>query len=88
MRFKNDLKKYINEPFPGGESYKDVEKRLSDFLKFLKNNYNNKSVAIIAHQAPQLSLEVLLKDKTWEQAIDEDWRKTKSWRPGWVYELK
>jgi len=28
---------------------------------------------------------VLLKGKTWEQAIDEDWRKKKAWQPGWEY---
>jgi len=28
-----------------------------------------------------------LKNKTWEQAFAEDWRKTKSWQPGWEYTL-
>lgn len=87
-QFKDNLEKYIDEPFPNGESYKDVEKRIADFLEFLKKNYAGKKVAIVAHQAPQLTLEVLLNNKTWEQAIAEDWRKTKSWQPGWVYELE
>lgn len=87
-QFKDNLEKYIDEPFPNGESYKDVEKRIADFLEFLKKNYTGKNVAIVAHQAPQLALEVLLKGRTWEQAMAEDWRKTKSWQPGWVYELK
>jgi len=42
----------------------------------------------VAHQAPQLALEVILKNKTWERAIAEDWRNTKSWQPGWKYEIK
>jgi broad specificity phosphatase PhoE len=75
----------INKPFPGGESYEDVKARLSDFLGFLKQNYDGKHVAIVAHKAPQISLDVLLKNKTWEQALAEDWRKTKSWQPGWEY---
>jgi broad specificity phosphatase PhoE len=29
-----------------------------------------------------------LKHKTWEQAFAQDWRKTKSWQPGWEYTLK
>lgn len=87
-QFKDNLEKYINKPFPNGESYRDVERRLTDFLEFLKKDYAGKSVAIIAHQAPQLALEVLLKGRTWEQAMVEDWRKTKSWQPGWVYELE
>ena len=79
------MNEYIRTPFPGGESYRDVEKRIADFCTFLKENYNGKHVAIIAHQAPQLALDVLTKKKTWEQAILEDWRKTKAWKPGWEY---
>jgi broad specificity phosphatase PhoE len=71
--------------FPNGESYEDVKNRLADFLKFLKENYDGKHVAIVAHKAPQLALEVLLKNKTWEQAFAEDWRKRKAWQPGWEY---
>lgn len=83
-----DYKKYIDNPFPNGESLKDVEDRIKNFLDFLKKNYNNKHIAIMAHKAPQLALEVLTKGKTWQEAIDEDWRNTKSWQPGWEYEIK
>lgn len=85
--FKEDMTKFINKPFPNGESYKDAEKRLRDFCEFLKTNYNGKHIAIIAHQAPQLALDVILKNKTWEQAMSEDWRQTKSWQPGWKYDI-
>jgi hypothetical protein len=47
-----------------------------------------KTVAIVAHQAPQLALEVLLKGKTWQEAIKEDWRNKKEWKPGWNYILR
>lgn len=80
--------KNITEKFPGGESYEDVKERIADFLGFLKKNYDGKSVAIVAHKAPQIALDVILKNKTWEQAFAEDWRKTKSWQPGWDYLLK
>ena len=86
--FKSDLMKYLNNSFPNGESYQDVALRIEDFLSFLKNNYNDKHVAIVAHHAPQLALDILLKGKTWQQAINEDWRNTKSWQPGWNYILK
>ena len=69
----------VNERFPGGESYEDVKNRMSDFLGFLKKNHDGKQVAIVAHKAPQLALEVLLKNKTWKQAFAEDWRKKKAW---------
>ena len=42
----------------------------------------------MAHKAPQFAFQVLTQGKTWEQAIEEDWRKTKSWQPGWEYIVK
>lgn len=76
---------HVTEKFPNGESYEDVKVRISNLLKSLKENYDGKYVAIVAHKAPQLALDVLLKGKTWEQAFTEDWRKTHSWQPGWEY---
>jgi len=80
-------KECISNRFPDGESYEDVKARIADFLQFLKINYDGKNVAIVAHKAPQLALDVLLKGKTWEEATAEDWRKTKAWKPGWKYRL-
>jgi broad specificity phosphatase PhoE len=77
----------IDQPFPNGESYLDAEARLSSFCKFLKENFDGKHVAAVAHEAPQLALDVILKGKTWPQAIAEDWRKTKSYQPGWEYTI-
>jgi len=77
----------IYNRFSEGESYEDVKARIADFLEFLKKNYDGKSVALVAHKAPQLALDVLLNKKTWEEAIKEDWRNTKSWQPGWEYML-
>ncbi len=80
--------KNIVERFPQGESYEDVKKRIQDFLNFLKEKYDGKHVAIVAHKAPQLALEVLLKGKTWRQAFADDWRKKKAWQPGWDFTLE
>lgn len=77
--------KMITDRFPEGESYEDVKNRISDFLDYLKANYDGKSVAIVAHKAPQLALDVLLGEKTWELAFADDWRKRKAWQPGWGY---
>ncbi len=79
--------KHIEKPFPGGESYTDVEKRMRSFLDDLLKKYPGKHVAIVAHKAPQLCLEVLLKGRTWEQAVKEDWRFRNAWQPGWEYKL-
>jgi len=77
----------VATPMPNGESYEMVKLRVAAFLDDLKNNYDGKHVAIVAHKAPQLALDVLIKGMTWQEAFDNDWRKTKSWRPGWEYTL-
>ena len=76
---------HIEKPFPNGESLKDVEARIKDFLKEITIKYPGKTIGIIAHRAPQLAIEVITKNITWEEAIESDWRKTKSWQPGWEY---
>jgi broad specificity phosphatase PhoE len=85
--FKKDFIKYVDTPFPLGESLRDVEHRLNDFLTYLCQNYQGKHVAIVAHQAPQLAIEVLVNKKTWQQAIETDWREKDAWQPGWTYVL-
>jgi broad specificity phosphatase PhoE len=47
-------------PFPNGESYEDVKLRMLDLLNFLRENYEGKRVAFVAHKAPQLALDVIL----------------------------
>ncbi len=84
-KFKSDMKKYVKTPFPNGESYNDVNIRIAEFVNELFNKYYGKHIAIVAHQAPQLALNVLLKEKSWDEAIKEDWRPKNAWKPGWDY---
>jgi broad specificity phosphatase PhoE len=83
--FKTNPKDFINKPFPSGECYLDVQKRVKDFLVFLNKEFEGSHIAIVAHQAPQLALEVLCNKKTWEQAIETDWRTIGKWQAGWKY---
>jgi len=76
---------HIDEPFEDGESLKDVENRIGALLSDLKEKYDGKEIAFVAHRAPQLAIEVITQNKTWEQALKEDWRKKKAWKPGWNY---
>jgi len=81
------MSKHVDKPFPNGECYKDVERRIKSFLNNLHERHTGKNVALVAHRAPQLALDVLLEGKTWEQAIKEDWRLNhpSEWKPGWEY---
>lgn len=84
-KIKVIYEEHITEPFPNGESLTDVEKRMLDFIKDLKANYDGQTIGIVSHRAPQLALEVITKKITWEEAIKNDWRKSKEWKPGWIY---
>lgn len=85
--FKKDREaEFIITPYEDGESYRGVERRVKSFLEDI-SSLPFDHIAIVSHQAPQLALEVILKKKTWEQAISEDWRKSKNWQPGWEYQL-
>ena len=79
---------HVEDKFPNGESLIDVENRMREFVLFLKENYDGKTVGIIAHRAPQLALEVITKGISWDEANKRDWRKTGDWQPGWEYIIK
>jgi broad specificity phosphatase PhoE len=85
--FKSNMHDYVTKPFTNGESYADVVVRMRELCKELFKKHDGKHVAFMAHQAPQLALEVICNGKTLDQAIGEDWRNTKAWQPGWEYEL-
>ena len=78
---------HIDVPFEEGESLQDVEKRVRKFLKYLLEFYDGKTIALVSHRAPQLAIEKIIYNKTWEEVIKSDWRKTKDWKPGWKYEI-
>ena len=82
---KNREAEYISTPFPDGESYRDVELRMRSFLKDAASIFPDGNIAIVAHQAPQLALEVITNSIPWKQAIADDWRKTGNWQLGWQY---
>lgn len=79
---------HIDTPFPNGESLKDVCKRVKEFLDEVNEKYPDKTIGIIAHRAPQIALEVLSKNISFEEANKNDWRKTGDWMPGWEYEIR
>lgn len=86
--FKPDISKFIEIPFKNGESYNNVKDRISDFLNDIKKKYDWKHIAIMAHHAPQLAIDVLLNNITMQEAMTTDRRNTKSRRPWRKYILR
>ena len=87
-RLDKEYHNHLSNPFPNGESLTDVEKRIRNFLEEISLKFPKKQVAIVSHKSPQLAFEVIINKKTWKEALDTDWRISKSWQPGWEYDLK
>lgn len=73
----------IDNPFPNGESYQDCMKRMGDFLNWLKENFDGKTVMIIGHRATQYGLEHHILGKSVKQCVTDSW----AYQPGWEYAL-
>lgn len=74
----------IDEPFPGGESYRQVVDRTADFLADLVRDWDGRRVVVIAHSANQWALEVLLNGRRLEEFLDAPF----AWQPGWRYQVE
>jgi broad specificity phosphatase PhoE len=60
----------INKAVPGGESYRDVLKRVADFFEEINNKYKDKNILIISHQLPLFLLEGYAKGFSMPETIE------------------
>jgi broad specificity phosphatase PhoE len=73
----------IDEPFPGGESYRDVVDRTRGFLDDLSPEFDDARVLLIAHSANRWALENLLLGTALEDLVLAPFE----WQEGWTYRL-
>ena len=73
--------RFIDEPFPQGESYNDVVVRVRDFLNDLPRDAAE--IVVVGHRATWYSLEHLLRGRDLAEVIAAPWQ----WQPGWLYRL-
>lgn len=65
----DDLHNFFGEKTParfkikpkGGETYKDIEKRMVNFLKTIDAKYKNKNILFVSHEMPLLLLDCVVK---------------------------
>ncbi len=72
----------IDEPFPGGQSYREVVELTRSFLDDVRRRYERK-VLVVAHSANRWALQHLLAEIPLEELVDAPF----DWQPGWEYEL-
>ena len=70
----------IDEPWPGGESWRDAVTRVSSFLDDLRGG----RVLMIGHVATRWALDCRVHGRTLEELAGEEF----DWQPGWEYELR
>jgi 2,3-bisphosphoglycerate-dependent phosphoglycerate mutase len=71
----------IEEPYPGGESYRDCVERVSGFLDDLPSEYDGKRILVIGHSATRWALDHLLIGTPLEELVDAPFE----WQEGWTF---
>jgi broad specificity phosphatase PhoE len=74
----------LDDPFPGGESWRQAVKRVAGFLDDLRRSHEGQRVLIIGHIATRWALDYVVHGIPLEDLIDAPFE----WREGWEYELR
>lgn len=75
--------RHVDEPFPGGQSYRQVVAQTRDLLHELSATWDGRRVLLIGHSADRWALQCLLTRAALEELIGAPFE----WRPGWEYAL-
>lgn len=75
--------RHIDEPYPGGQSYRQVVAEMRGFLRDLAARWDGCRVVIIAHSANKWALDCLLKGAKLDDLVDAPF----GWQEGWLYTL-
>jgi broad specificity phosphatase PhoE len=73
----------VDDPFPGGQSYRDVSDGVRDLLAELGTGDDGQRVLLVGHAATRFALDHLLTGRPLEAAVAAPF----AWREGWEYVL-
>lgn len=74
-------RRFVDDPFPGGESYRDCVERFRRFLDDVTREFDGRRVLVIAHSAQRWALRHLLDGVPLEELVDAPFE----WQEGWEY---
>lgn len=72
---------HLDEPFPGGQSYRDVVGNTRSFLADLHRLHDGQRVLVIAHSANRWALQHLLDGIPLADVVAARFQ----WQPGWTW---
>jgi len=78
-----DRPRHLDEPYPGGESWRQAIERVGRVLPDLRRRWEGARVLIIGHVATRWALEHLLNGIALEELVTAEF----NWRKGWEYDL-
>ncbi len=78
-----DRRRHLDEPYPGGESWRQAVKRVGRFLNDLPLRWDGSRVLVIGHRATHFALEHYCRGVSLEVLVDEEF----AWQEGWEYYL-
>ena len=81
-RLEAERSRRIDEPYPAGESYRDVVNRMRTFLNDLSPAYDGARIVVIGHSATRWALDHLLSGTPLEELVGPF-----DWQEGWEYVL-
>jgi broad specificity phosphatase PhoE len=73
----------VDSPYPGGESWRQAAERVAGFYEALRQTQDGERVLVIGHAATRWALEIVVKGRTIEEMVSEEF----VWQPGWEYLL-
>jgi broad specificity phosphatase PhoE len=76
-----ERKRRVDEPFPGGESYRDVVVRVWSFLADATRWHDGERIVVVGHSATRWSLQHLLQGVPLEDLVAAPF----DWQEGWEY---
>ena len=74
---------HVDEPFPGGESWRQAVERVRDFLDELARTRDGERVLLIGHAATRFALDHLVDEVPLEELVAPPFE----WQEGWEYRL-
>ena len=78
-----ERRRYLDEPYPGGESWRGVVQRVGRFLGDLDLRWHSSRVLVIGHVATRWGLDYVLNGVALEQLVEEQFE----WQPGWEFRI-
>lgn len=75
--------RHIDQPFPGGQSYRQVLAATDDLLQDLARHWDGRRILMIAHTANRWALDCLLAGTSLHNLLKAPF----TWQAGWSYTL-